>query len=65
MKIFLGLFLMIAVSLIDIEFFKKHAYLFYFIGITLLILATFYGVLGKRIKKMAKSWRFLYFNLQN
>ena len=60
MKIFLGLFLMIAVSLIDIEFFKKHAYLFYFIGITLLILATFYGVLGKGSRRWLNLGGFVF-----
>ena len=38
---------MIAVSLIDLNFIKKHAYLFYLIGIILLIFATFYGIVGK------------------
>ena len=46
-KICLGLSIMIAVSLIDLNFIKKHAYLFYLIGIVLLIFATFYGIVGK------------------
>ena len=46
-KICLGLSIMIAVSLIDLNFIKKHAYLFYLIGIILLIFATFYGIVGK------------------
>ena len=46
-KICLGLSIMIVVSLIDLNFIKKHAYLFYLIGIILLILATFYGIVGK------------------
>ena len=46
-KIFLGFSIMIAVSLIDVNFIKKHAYLFYLIGIILLIFATFYGIVGK------------------
>ena len=32
---------MVAVSLIDLNFIKKHAYLFYLIGIILLILLRF------------------------
>ena len=46
-KICLGLSIMIVVSLIDLNFIKKHAYLFYLIGIILLVLATFYGIVGK------------------
>ena len=46
-KICLGLSIMIAVSLIDLNFIKKHAYFFYLIGIILLISATFYGIVGK------------------
>ena len=46
-KICLGLSIMIAVSLLDLNFIKKHAYLFYLIGIILLIFATFYGIVGK------------------
>ena len=46
-KICLGLSIMIVVSLIDLNFIKKHAYLFYLIGIILLIFATFYGIVGK------------------
>ena len=46
-KICLGLFIMIGVSLVDLNFIKKHAYLFYLIGIILLICATFFGIVGK------------------
>jgi len=46
-KICLGLSIMIVTSLIDLNFIKKHAYLFYLIGIILLIFATFYGIVGK------------------
>ena len=46
-KICLGLSIMIVVSLIDLNFIKKHAYLFYLVGIILLIFATFYGIVGK------------------
>ena len=46
-KICLGLSIMIVISLIDLNFIKKHAYLFYLIGIILLIFATFYGIVGK------------------
>jgi rod shape determining protein RodA len=38
---------MIGVSLVDLSFIKKHAYLFYLIGIILLICATFFGIVGK------------------
>ena len=46
-KICLGLSIMIGVSLVDLNFIKKHAYLFYLIGIILLIWATFFGIVGK------------------
>ena len=46
-KICIGLSIMIAVSLLDLNVIKKHAYLFYLIGIILLIFATFYGIVGK------------------
>ena len=46
-KICLGLFIMIGVSLVDLNFIKKNAYLFYLIGIILLICATFFGIVGK------------------
>ena len=46
-KIFLGLSIMIGVSLVDLNFIKKNAYLFYLIGIILLICATFFGIVGK------------------
>ena len=46
-KICLGLSIMIVVSLIDLNFIKKNAYLFYLIGIIFLVLATFYGIVGK------------------
>jgi len=47
MKVILGISLMILISLINLDFWKRHAYLFYFIGILLLIMATFYGSIGK------------------
>ena len=46
-KICLGLSIMLAMSLVDLNFIKKHAYLFYLIGIILLICATFFGIVGK------------------
>ena len=46
-KICLGLSIMVGVSLVDLNFIKKHAYLFYLIGIILLIWATFFGIVGK------------------
>lgn len=50
-KIVFGLSLMLFVSLIDIEFWKRNAYLFYFLGIILLIYASFYGYLGKGARR--------------
>ena len=46
-KICLGLSIMIGVSLVDLNFIKKNAYLFYLIGIILLICATLFGIVGK------------------
>ena len=50
-KVTFGFILMILVSLIDVEFWKKNAYLFYFIGIVLLLWVTFYGYLGKGARR--------------
>ena len=44
-KVTFGFILMILVSLIDVEFWKKNAYLFYFIGIVLLLWVTFMATL--------------------
>ena len=44
------------ISLIDIGFWKKNAYIFYFIGLVLLLWVTFYGYLGKG----ARRWINLY-----
>ncbi len=60
-KIIFGFFLMIIVSLIDIEFWKKNAYFFYFFGLVLLLGVSFYGYLGKG----ARRWIYLFgFNFQ-
>ncbi len=60
-KIIFGISLMIFVSLIDIDFWKRYAYFFYFIGLVLLIWASFYGYLGKG----ARRWiNFYGLNLQ-
>ncbi len=60
-KILFGFFLMILVSLIDLEFWKRNAYFFYLIGLILLILVFFYGYLGKG----ARRWiNFLGYNFQ-
>ena len=60
-KILFGFSLMIFVGLVDIDFWKRNAYLLYFLGITLLILASFYGYVGKG----ARRWiNFYGFNFQ-
>jgi rod shape determining protein RodA len=46
-KVFFGLTIMIIISLIDIEFWKKNAFYFYLIFLILLIWASFYGHIGK------------------
>ncbi len=50
-KITFGFILMITISLLDIEFWKKNAYFFYFIGLILLLWVTFYGYLGKGARR--------------
>ncbi len=50
-KIAFGFFLMILIGLIDIEFWKRNAYLFYFLGLILLIWVSFYGYLGKGARR--------------
>ena len=46
-KVFIGLFAMIIISLIDVDFWKKYAFYFYFICLILLFWASFYGYIGK------------------
>ena len=46
-KIILGLFVMLIVAIIDLEFWKKNAFYLYFIFMVLLIWASFYGHIGK------------------
>ena len=46
-KVFFGLAIMIIISLIDMEFWKKNAFYFYFIFLILLVWASFYGHIGK------------------
>ena len=46
-KVFFGLTIMIIVSLIDMEFWKKNAFYFYLIFLILLVWASFYGHIGK------------------
>ena len=50
-KLILGIFLMFVVSFININFFQKYAYIFYFIGLLFLIYATFYGFVGKGARR--------------
>ena len=60
-KVTFGFILMILISLIDVEFWKKNAYLLYFLGLVLLLWVTFYGHLGKG----ARRWiNFYGFNFQ-
>ena len=50
-KIFIGSLLMIFLSLLDIDFWKRYSYFFYFLGLILLIWASFYGYLGKGARR--------------
>ena len=47
LKIVFGLLIMLLVSIIDLEFWKKNAFYLYFACIILLIWASFYGHIGK------------------
>jgi len=60
MKVILGISLMILISLINLDFWKRHAYLFYFIGILLLIMATFYGIIGKGSRRWISLGGFVF-----
>jgi rod shape determining protein RodA len=60
-KIFIGLILMILVGVIDIDFWKKYAFILYFFGLILLFWASFYGFLGKGSRRWIS---FLGFNFQ-
>ena len=51
---------MMLISLVDLEFFKKNAYLFYFICLLLLIIATFFGVLGKGSRRWLNFGGFVF-----
>jgi len=50
-KIILGFFIMIFFGIVEIEFWKKNAYLLYALGIILLIIVSFYGYLGKGARR--------------
>ena len=50
-KIIFGLFLMIIASTLDVDFWKRNAYLFYFLGLILLVWVSFYGYLGKGARR--------------
>ena len=50
-KIIFGFFFMILIGLIDIDFWKRNAYFFYFLGLILLIWVSFYGYLGKGARR--------------
>ena len=59
-QIFLGIIFNDANQFIDLEFFEKHAYLFYFICLLLLIIATFFGVLGKGSRRWLNFGGFVF-----
>ena len=60
-KILFGSLLMILIALLDINFWKRNAYIFYIIGICLLVWASFFGYVGKG----ARRWiSFFGFNFQ-
>ena len=60
-KILFGSLLMILIALLDIDFWKRNAYIFYIIGICLLVWASFFGYVGKG----ARRWiSFFGFNFQ-
>ena len=50
-KIILGFVIMIFFGLVEIEFWKKNAYLLYALGLILLIIVSFYGYLGKGARR--------------
>ena len=47
LKLLLGFSIMFAVSIINITFWQRYSFLFYVIGLILLVYATFYGIIGK------------------
>jgi rod shape determining protein RodA len=50
-KIAIGFTFMIFIALIDMDFWKRYAYVFYFLGLILLFWASFYGYLGKGARR--------------
>ena len=46
-KILIGFFLMIFFGIINIDFWKRYAFYLYFLGLILLIWASFFGYVGK------------------
>ena len=46
-KLLLGFGIMFTVSIININFWQKNCFIFYFLGLILLIYATYYGLIGK------------------
>ena len=61
LKLLLAISIMFIVALVNINLWQKYAFVFYVLGILLLIYATFYGYIGKG----ARRWIDLgFFNLQ-
>ena len=47
LKFLFGFFIMLSVGLININFWQKYSFIFYLVGVIILIYATFYGYIGK------------------
>ncbi len=58
LKVFLGLGIMILVSLIEIEFWKKNAFYIYILFLFLLIWASFFGHIGKGSRRWIEFFGF-------
>ena len=60
-KLFFGFLIMICVGLVNINFWQKYSFIFYILGLIVLIYATFYGYIGKG----SRRWiNFLGVNIQ-
>ena len=59
-KIILGLFVMLIVAIIDLEFWKKNAFYLYLICIVLLIWTSFYGHIGKGSRRWLNLGGFVF-----
>ena len=57
-KVFFGIFVMLIISIIDIEFWKRNAFYIYFFFLITLVWASFFGYVGKGSRRWIELYGF-------